>query len=96
MAGERILLVEGKDDEVVVCNLCERRNIPEVFTIKQKTGVESLLESIPVEMKGSDVERLAVILDADQDPRADGNNSDRCFAENSASYYRSVQLRLEH
>jgi hypothetical protein len=66
VAQGRILLVEGKDDEVVVCNLCQRRNIPEVFKIKQKNGVESLLEAIPVEMKGSNVERLAVVLDADE------------------------------
>jgi hypothetical protein len=67
VAGERILLVEGKDDEVVVCNLCQHRNVPEVFKIKQKNGVQALLESIPVEMKGSNVERLAVVLDADED-----------------------------
>ena len=67
MADERILLVEGKDDEVVICNLCQRRSIPKVFKIKQKNGVQSLLESIPVEMKGSNVERVAVVLDADED-----------------------------
>ncbi len=68
MAGERILPVEGKDDEVVVCNLCQHGNIPlDVFKIKQKKSVQALLESIPVEMKGSDVERLAVVLDADED-----------------------------
>ena len=50
MAGERILLVEGKDDEVVVCNLCQHGNVPEVFKIKQKNGVQALLESIPVVM----------------------------------------------
>ncbi len=67
MAGKRILLVEGTDDEVVVCNICQGRDIPEVFEIRQKKSVEALLKSIPIEMKGSDVERLAVVLDADED-----------------------------
>ncbi len=66
MAGKRILLVEGKDDRHVVYALRNFHEIPDVFEVRDKDNDDQLLDSIPVELKGSNVERLAVILDADE------------------------------
>ncbi|MBA7474166.1 hypothetical protein ES707_09514 [subsurface metagenome] len=62
----RLLLVEGTDDEHVVYALCQKYDLPEVFKVKDKKGVDELLKSISVELKAPGRERLAVILDADQ------------------------------
>jgi hypothetical protein len=67
VASRRVLLVEGRDDEHVVYALRDAHGIPKVFDVAAKQGRENLLDSIPVELKASDRERLAVILDADDD-----------------------------
>jgi len=75
MSERRVLLVEGKDDEHVVRHICKAHGIdPSAFEIHQPegpaeyfdAGVERLLEQVPVRLN-SGVERLAVILDADED-----------------------------
>jgi hypothetical protein len=71
--GRRILLVEGKDDKHVVLNLRDIRRIPKNFDVvfpREQTGdeswgVEELLESIPAHLTTSNLERLAIIVDAD-------------------------------
>jgi hypothetical protein len=78
--GRRLLLVEGKDDEHVVKHLCRahRIEVETRFSIEQpkgdrsrmesdEGGVEQLLDQVPIRLKESDIERLAVILDADAD-----------------------------
>jgi hypothetical protein len=76
--GKRLLLVEGKDDMYVVWHLCKARSIPVGFEIKPPVeeegrepfgdaGVDRLLDQVPVRLKESGLERLAVILDADED-----------------------------
>ncbi len=75
---KRLLLVEGKDDLNVVKNLCIANGIEQPFSIElprsgrrgddsDEGGVERLLDQVPIRAKESDVERLAVILDADAD-----------------------------
>jgi hypothetical protein len=66
VAGKRILLVEGKNDRHVVYALLDRRGIPPVFEVDDKKGDGQLLDFLNTWLKGSDVERLAVILDADE------------------------------
>ena len=75
MRERRVLLVEGKDDEHVVRHLCKAHGIdPSAFEIHQPegageyadAGVEHLLEQVPVRLN-SGVDRLAVVLDADED-----------------------------
>lgn len=66
MPDRRVLLVEGRDDEHVVYALRELHGIPAVFKVRDKHNDVQLLESIPVELKGSEIERLAVVLDADE------------------------------
>ncbi len=75
MPERRVLLVEGKDDEHVVRHLCKAHGIdafsfeihqPEGAEEYSDAGVERLLEQVPVRLN-SGVDRLAVILDADED-----------------------------
>ena len=47
--------------------LRDARSLPQVFEVQRREGVEDLLQSIPVELKASERERLAVVLDADKD-----------------------------
>lgn len=78
--GKRILVVEGIDDLHVMCNLFQTRCIPEVFDVQEPKlngledesgGIEKLLDSIAPRLLESDLERLAVVLDAnDKGPEA--------------------------
>jgi len=71
--GNRVLLVEGNDDEYVVRNLCAAHGREVDFAIEKTeqgsegSGVENLLAQIPVRLKSSELERLAILVDADQD-----------------------------
>jgi hypothetical protein len=67
MAAQKILLVEGIDDEHVLKHVCKTRGIPFLDEIKQQGGVEQLLEKFPVRLKESDIEAVGVIIDADTD-----------------------------
>ena len=64
-ASKNILLVEGKDDEHVFYHLLTYHKIPERFRIKDKNGVSNLLETLEVELQGSELERLGIVVDAD-------------------------------
>lgn len=61
------MLVEGKDDEHVLYSLLEHHRVPEQFKIKNKEGLEKLLNQLDVEHDESDLERLGIIVDADFD-----------------------------
>lgn len=72
--GKRILLVEGNDDRHVMWNLFGVRNIAECFSVEcpkadsadtENGGIEDLLKSIPYWLASSDLERLAIVVDAD-------------------------------
>ena len=68
MAGKRVLLVEGKNDEHVVKSICGRLNLGQIDEIRPKSGKDPLLEVLPVELKGASdgsISVLGVILDAD-------------------------------
>jgi hypothetical protein len=65
--GRRILLVEGKNDAHVMYALCQHHRLPEKFKVEAAGSVEDLLDLIRVRPKESDLDRLAVILDADDD-----------------------------
>ena len=67
MAGKKILLVEGTDDEHVFKHLCGQRGVGQLDEIKPQGSVEQLLENFPVRLKESEIEVLGVVLDADTD-----------------------------
>lgn len=61
------LLVEGIDDQHVIWGLLKARDFPEVFAVEAKSGVENLLRVFPVQVKGSGVKAVGVVIDADVD-----------------------------
>lgn len=64
------LLVEGKNDQHVVWALCQKHNIPQVFTVEvpsESGGIDPLLESIPVRLKIARLRALGIVIDADTD-----------------------------
>ena len=75
--GKQVLLVEGNDDEHVVKHLCRAHGINVGFEIEkvkgdpnidggeQGEGIEYLLDQVPLRLRQSDIERLAVLVDAD-------------------------------
>lgn len=67
MAGKRVLMVEGPDDEHVVKHICGERRLGHIETIRPYGGKDSLLEGIGVRLKESDITVLGIILDADAD-----------------------------
>lgn len=66
---ERVLLVEGVDDEAVVRNLCMRHQDVPAFDVLNKSGFPNLRKSIRPEMKVSGRRAVGVLADADDDPR---------------------------
>lgn len=70
MAGKRVLLVEGPDDEHVVKHICGLRQLGTIEKIQACGGKEPLLESIGTRLKESDIGVLGIILDADIDLHA--------------------------
>lgn len=67
MAERATLLVEGRDDEHVVYALLNVHAVPECFKVIEHGGVDSLLKALPVRLKESDVTRVGIVIDADED-----------------------------
>ena len=65
-APTRLLLVEGVDDKHVVRHVWARKNPgkPQPFEIREKDGVERLVESISVEVKVPGRIALGIMVDA--------------------------------
>ena len=63
-------MVEGRDDENVVKNICAQHKLGEIETIHPYEGKDALLEAIDVRLKESDVSALGIIVDADADVHA--------------------------
>lgn len=76
-AHRHVLLVEGQDDVHVFVHLATYHQIPfkelgleyeissPAIKVQDENGIENLLNSLPVHLKGSGLERLGVIADAD-------------------------------
>lgn len=70
MAGKRVLMVEGPDDEHVVKHICGERQLGQIETIHPYYGKDPLLEGIGARLKESDVVALGILLDADTNLQA--------------------------
>src|SRR2546423_10632942 len=82
MAKEnRILFVEGTDDEHTIYALCEHFQVEETFTVEvpdskgkinkdarpsEKGGIDNVLKATQGYLFASNVERLGIVIDADQ------------------------------
>jgi hypothetical protein len=65
MTRTQILFVEGTDDQHVLWALLKHNEFPETFSVEQKGGVENLLAVLPVQLKGSGVRAVGIVIDAD-------------------------------
>ncbi|PIV88215.1 MAG: hypothetical protein COW48_07185 [Hydrogenophilales bacterium CG17_big_fil_post_rev_8_21_14_2_50_63_12] len=70
MAGKRVLMVEGADDEHVVKHICGERQLGLIDKIRDCKGKDPLLENLAVQLKESDVIALGILLDADTNLQA--------------------------
>lgn len=66
MADPNVLLVEGKDDQHVFWSLLEHHQVPETFEVIDMGGIDNLLRELPVRLKGSDLQHLGAVVDADE------------------------------
>ncbi len=66
MAEKNVILVEGKDDEHVVKQLFGGYPATLPFQLKEMAGIDKLLETLPVQIDASELERLGVVVDADE------------------------------
>ena len=56
--GKRVLLVEGKDDQHVMWNLLEVREVPEMFTVERPNPDENVDEGVDSDGNGGDTALL--------------------------------------
>lgn len=70
MADRAVLLVEGKDDKHVFYALLNHHGIPRTILIKDKQGIDNLLDTLEVELLASELKQLGVVVDADVDLNA--------------------------
>lgn len=82
MAENHVLLVEGTDDLHVLAHIFKAYGHEGKITIREQEGVDklkkrfdgnifdNLLEDLPVELKGSEVTAIGIIVDADLDVEA--------------------------
>jgi len=68
--SDRVLLVEGPDDEHVVRHLCDRSGLARNFDIVRRDGFSQLSKSIPVELAAPGRSALGVVVDANDNPAA--------------------------
>lgn len=65
--NDRVLLVEGTDDEHVVRHLCNRHQAMPEFCIRDKGGIEVLLEDIGLEILDPRRKAVGILVDANDD-----------------------------
>ena len=65
---DRVLLVEGRNDQRVVDSL--RRSLGDVpsFDVQDRGGIDPLLKSISVEVKAPDRQVVGIVVDANDNP----------------------------
>jgi len=87
----RLLWVEGKDDSAVTHSLCKAHDLPEVFRVQAKNGVDELLETFFTELRAPGMERFGVVVDANGDAQARWNSIRRTL---EAEGYTAVPRQL--
>lgn len=63
--SSRILLVEGTDDSHVISQILSRNQPMPEFSISDKHGISSLLDSIPQEIREPDRQTVGIVVDRD-------------------------------
>lgn len=67
---DRLLLVEGVDDEYVFVHLLQHHKLSDVCVVKKSGGDEPLRDDFRVRLKAQNETRLGVVIDADLDLEA--------------------------
>ena len=63
-----LILAEGKDDEHVIKHILRAFDVVEGrVDVKDIKGIDNLIEALPVELKGSELSCLGIVIDADTD-----------------------------
>jgi hypothetical protein len=70
MHKPNLLLTEGKSDALVANHLADWHGLPDYYDFGAYEGCEQLLEALPVRLKESGRQRVAVVVDANGDPAA--------------------------
>ena len=86
--NDRVLLVEGADDEHVVRHLRNRHQAIPEFCIRDKGGIEGLLEDIGLEILAPSREAVGILVDANDDLDAP---LECCGEQASRGEYRGTQ-----
>lgn len=60
----RLIWVEGKDDSAVTQSLCAVHELPKLFEVVAKTGVDELLSTFFTAVRVPDAERFGIVVDA--------------------------------
>jgi hypothetical protein len=60
------LLVDGKNDQHVVWNLCKRLSLNQNFDVIDCENIDKLFTQIPPRFKQSGIKTIGIILDADE------------------------------
>ncbi len=67
--SNKLLWVEGKDDEHVIYSILEAYSIPESFKVQQKMGIDTILEALEVALLNpNSITTVGVVVDADTSP----------------------------
>jgi hypothetical protein len=78
-----VLLVEGIDDEHTMYGLFKKYNIPDVFSVENCKGIDKLLKGINTRLKIENIEKLGIVIDADQDIAARWSSLKTIFAKSN-------------
>lgn len=66
-AVPKLLLVEGKDDQHVIWNLCKHYDLPESFVVDSKEGITNVLDAFEAEIAAPSKDCVGIVVDADTD-----------------------------
>ena len=61
------LLVEGRDDQHVIWNLCEKFEVDETFDVVDCEGIDELQKDISSRLNTSGIQAVGIVVDADTD-----------------------------
>jgi hypothetical protein len=67
-------MVEGIDDFHVLASLFKHHNVPEVFKLSEFGGLGRVIETLPVQLKATGIERVGIVVDADLDVESRWNS----------------------
>lgn len=64
-----MILVEGRSDDVLLCELCRLCGVAKSFDIKSENGIDQLKKSFKTRLKSTNtLRKLWIMIDADKNP----------------------------